>query len=73
MGKSFHVSCCMSIVLCLGSFAMLLTSFIFAILARNQLTTFKETYESFIANWDQDMVFDLSLSHASDRSQQHLL
>ena len=62
MSKSFQVSCCTSIVLCLGSFGLLLTSFIFAILARNQLSTFKETYESFIANWDQDMVFDLSLS-----------
>jgi hypothetical protein len=51
-----------SALLCLASLGMLISSFIFSILARNQLSTFKDSYESIISTWGQDMVFDLSLS-----------
>src|SRR3990167_7720168 len=51
--------------LCLLSLGLLITSFIFAIYARFQVNEFKENYQSIITSWDQDMVFDLSLSAGS--------
>src|SRR3990167_2332971 len=44
---------------------MLISSFVFAILARTQFNTFNESFNSIINTWEQDMVFDLSLSAGS--------
>src|SRR3990167_3118226 len=52
---------------CSGALAMLISSFVLAIFAKNEVEVFKDTVSSFASTWETDMVFDLSLSPNTSR------
>lgn len=52
------------IVCSIGSLAMLIVSFTFAIISRNDFIAARLSLKDMIDDWGQDMVFDLSVSHA---------
>ena len=47
-------------VCCVSGFAMLLTSFIFMILAKNNMKLVSDSVQSLVSSWERDMVFDLT-------------
>jgi len=50
---------------CVGAFTLLLTSFIFMILAKNQMKIISNSVQSLVSSWERDMVFDLTTAAAS--------
>jgi hypothetical protein len=58
MGGSFAVV--PGICLCVSAFTLLLVSFIFMILAKNQMKIISKSVESLVSSWERDMVFDLT-------------
>jgi hypothetical protein len=50
-----------SVACCLSAFAMLLTSFIYAVITKKQAYILRDGFTNMVTNWNNDMVFDLSL------------
>jgi hypothetical protein len=58
MGGNFAIL--PGIICCVGGFALLLTSFIFMILAKNNMKLISNSFVSLVSSWERDMVFDLT-------------
>ena len=53
------------VVMFLGAFAMLLVSFIYAVMARHELNKIVDQVDGFFFSWRQDLVFDISYDKTS--------
>lgn len=53
------------LVIFLGALAMLVTSFVFAVMARHELSKLANQVDGFFVSWRQDLVFDISYDKTS--------